>query len=80
MPLPLVFLCADGSLFVKALVDGLLCLAFLTLHRGGVHEEGNGKIPVPAHCMAKKAAEFWELLLLLATVLSWVSWESVCAQ
>lgn len=79
MLLPLVFLRADGSLFVKALVDGLLCSAFLTLHRGGVHE-GNGKIPVPAHCMAKKAAEFWELLLLLATVLSWVSWESVCSQ
>lgn len=79
MPLPLILLCADGNLSVKALVEGLLCLAFLTLHRGGVHE-GNGKVPVPAHCVAKKAAEGWELLLLLATILSWVSWESVCSQ
>ena len=80
MPLPLVFLCADGHLFLKALINGLLCLAYLTLHKGGVHEESVFQVPVPAHCVAKRAAKGWELLLPLATILNWMSRESLYSQ
>lgn len=77
MMFPLVFLCADGNLFLKALINALLCLAYLTLHKGGVHEGSVFQVPVPAHCIATRAAKGWELMLPLATILNWMSCEFV---
>lgn len=50
MQLPLVLLCADGNLS-QGTDYGLLSLAYLTLHKGGVHKGSVFQVPVPAHCL-----------------------------
>lgn len=77
MPLLLVFLCADGNVFLEALVNGFLCLAYWTLPKDGVHEGSVLQVPVPTPCLAKRAAKDCELMLPLAIMLSWVSSECV---